>query len=183
MLWNRNTSFGVFPVMAAVSDPRLKSNTMTAGCYTSCPLYLCDMSGPESHHHPRSSSPPRSPQSGRRSADTCSSQALFARWKIPLFLFCSPPLRRSLNLAWWVRLGRQCCAEPGKSMFLYLQLRRKCMPFLLPTTVPSAWLINSHVDVVRTSLRQQVDVCVSLPVRMWFSLLVGFYWGQRWQSR
>lgn len=119
--------------------------------------------------------PPRSPQSGRRSADTCPSQALFARWKIPLFLFCSPPLRRSLNLAWWVCLGRQCCAEPGKSMFLYLQLRRKCRPFLLPTTVPSAWLINSHVstDVVRTSLRQQVNVCVLLPVasmRMWFSL-------------
>lgn len=161
-LWNRKTSFGIFPVVVAVNDPWPKSNTMTAGSYTSCPLYLYDMSAPESHHHPGSSPPPRSLQSGRRSVGTCSSPALFAWWKIPFFLFCSPPLRRSLNLAWWVCLGRQCCAELGKSMFLYLQLRRKCRPFLLPTTVPSAWLINSHVstDVVWTSLRQQVDVCV-----------------------
>lgn len=82
----------------------------------------------------------------------------FVWWKI--FFFSPPRVCRSLNLAWWVCLGGQCCADPGKSMFLSLQLGRKRKLFCFRQLPHLIWLICP----LMLSLWQQVDVCVSSPV-------------------
>lgn len=79
--------------------------------------------------------------------------------KNPYLLICSPRVRRSLNLAWWVCLGRQCCAERDKSMFLYLQLRRKCRLLCFQQQPPQLdWSTVTFPLMSSGSRWQQVDV-------------------------
>lgn len=102
--------------------------------------------------------------------------------KNPYLLICSPRVRRSLNLAWWVCLGRQCCAERDKSMFLYLQLRRKCRLLCFQQQPPQLDWSTVTFPLMSSGPRwQQVDVCVLWPVAvcqlqegMWFTLFEAF---------
>lgn len=81
--------------------------------------------------------------------------------KNPYLLICSPRVRRSLNLVWWICLGRQCCAERDKSMFLYLQLRRKCRLLCFQQQPPQLdWSTVTFPLMSSGPCWQQVDVCV-----------------------
>lgn len=61
----------------------------------------------------------------------------------------------NLNLTWWVRFGREHSAERDKSMFLYVQPRRKCKLFFLQR-LPSFSLsdLQSHSCGLKPSLNK-----------------------------